>query len=43
MEVVLTTFESVRDNIEDINSVDWDAVIVDEVHKIKDPKSMVSK
>ena len=42
MEVVLTTFETARSHIDDLNGVDWDCVIVDEVHKIKDPKSKVS-
>ena len=42
VEVVLTTFETARTHIDDLNGVDWDCVIVDEVHKIKDPKSKVS-
>ena len=42
MEVVLTTFETARKDIDELNGVDWDCVIVDEVHRIKDPKSKVT-
>ena len=42
VEVVLTTFETARNDIDDLNGVDWDCVIVDEVHRIKDPKSKVT-
>ncbi|KAH3696910.1 hypothetical protein DPMN_084393, partial [Dreissena polymorpha] len=35
VEIVVTTFETFRDHQESLNSVDWTAVIVDEVHKIK--------
>ena len=42
VEVVLTTFETARNDIDDLNGVHWDCVIVDEVHRIKDPKSKVT-
>ena len=43
LEVVLTTFETARDYLEDLNRVGWDTVVVDEVHRIKDPKAKVTK
>ena len=43
MEVVLTTFETARKDIDELNGADWDCVIVDEVHRIKDPKSKVQR
>jgi SNF2 family DNA or RNA helicase len=36
-EVVLTSFETARDFIHDINQVAWRTVIVDECHRIKEP------
>ncbi|KAL3868004.1 hypothetical protein ACJMK2_040844 [Sinanodonta woodiana] len=42
-EIVVTTFETFRDNQESINAVDWDAVIVDEVHRIKDLKAQTTR
>jgi hypothetical protein len=35
LEIVVTTFETCRDNIDIINSFDWEAVFADEAHKIK--------
>eukprot|EP00095_Tigriopus_kingsejongensis_P000343 maker-scaffold194_size270518-snap-gene-1.28 protein:Tk00343 transcript:maker-scaffold194_size270518-snap-gene-1.28-mRNA-1 annotation:"hypothetical protein CAPTEDRAFT_223034" len=43
VEILLTTFETARENINELNDVDWDAVIVDEVHKIKEPKARVTQ
>ena len=43
VEVVLTTFETARKDIDELNGADWDCVIVDEVHRIKDPKSKVQR
>ena len=43
LEVVLTTFETAREYVEDLNVVHWDAVIVDEVHKIKEPRSKITQ
>ncbi len=42
LEVVLTTFETARESVEEINSVRWDCVVVDEVHRIKEPRSKVT-
>ncbi|ESP05258.1 hypothetical protein LOTGIDRAFT_103296, partial [Lottia gigantea] len=43
LEIVITSFETFRDNLNDICSVDWQAVIVDEVHRIKDVKSLTTQ
>lgn len=43
LEVVLTTFETAREYVEDLNRVRWDTVVIDEVHRIKDPKAQVTK
>ena len=42
MEVVLTTFETARDHIDDVNRVDWKTVIVDECHRIKEAKASIT-
>ena len=41
LEIVLTTFETARDHVDDLNRVNWTMVIVDEVHKIKEHSSLV--
>ena len=38
LDVVVTTFETCRDNVEELNRFKWTAIIADEVHKIKVPK-----
>ncbi|XP_046356993.2 DNA excision repair protein ERCC-6-like 2 isoform X1 [Haliotis rufescens] len=43
LEVVVTTFETFRDNMEELNCVDWEAVIVDEVHRIKGLKAQTTQ
>ncbi|XP_067677911.1 DNA excision repair protein ERCC-6-like 2 [Haliotis asinina] len=43
LEVVVTTFETFRDNMELLDSVDWEAVIVDEVHRIKGLKAQTTQ
>ncbi|XP_076462027.1 uncharacterized protein LOC143294538 isoform X2 [Babylonia areolata] len=43
VEVVVTTFETCRDNVDALNKVKWDAVIVDEVHRIKGLKAQTTK
>ncbi|XP_052775381.1 DNA excision repair protein ERCC-6-like 2 isoform X2 [Mya arenaria] len=43
VEIVVTTFETFRDHQESLNAVDWKAVIVDEVHKIKDLKAQATQ
>ena len=42
VEVVLTTFETAREHIGDVNRVDWKTVIVDECHRIKDAKASIT-
>ncbi|KAK3612352.1 hypothetical protein CHS0354_011070 [Potamilus streckersoni] len=42
-EIVVTTFETFRDNQESLNYVEWDAVIVDEVHRIKGLKAQTTQ
>nr|KAG5713963.1 hypothetical protein BaRGS_020291 [Batillaria attramentaria] len=42
VEVVVTTFETFRDNVVSLNAVDWEAVIVDEVHRIKGMKAQTT-
>ncbi|OCU01172.1 DNA excision repair protein ERCC-6-like 2 [Xenopus laevis] len=42
-EVALTTYETLRLCLDEINSIDWSAVVVDEVHRIKNPKARVTQ
>ncbi|KAJ8285199.1 hypothetical protein GJAV_G00023440 [Gymnothorax javanicus] len=42
-EVALTTYETLRLCLDQFNSIDWSAVIVDEAHKIKNPKSQITQ
>ncbi|XP_046727466.1 DNA excision repair protein ERCC-6-like 2 isoform X2 [Silurus meridionalis] len=42
-EIVLTTFETLRLCLDEFNSLDWAAVIVDEVHKLKNIKSQITQ
>ncbi|XP_013393762.1 DNA excision repair protein ERCC-6-like 2 isoform X1 [Lingula anatina] len=42
LELVITTFETFRDNIDTVNDFPWTAVFVDEVHKIKGLKARVT-
>ncbi|KAL4236647.1 DNA excision repair protein ERCC-6-like 2 [Mactra antiquata] len=42
-EIVVTTFETYREHMEVLNTIDWDAVIVDEVHKIKEMKAKTTQ
>ena len=43
VEVVLTTFDTVREYSESLNSVTWKVVIADECHKIKEVSSGVTR
>ncbi|XP_060584908.1 LOW QUALITY PROTEIN: DNA excision repair protein ERCC-6-like 2 [Ruditapes philippinarum] len=43
LEIVVTTFETFREHMADLNAIKWDAVIVDEVHKIKEMKAKTTK
>ena len=40
---VVTTFELARDDIELLRDQRWSCIIVDEVHRVKNPKSRTSK
>ncbi|XP_052090388.1 DNA excision repair protein ERCC-6-like 2 [Mytilus californianus] len=42
-EIVITTYETYRDNQELLNSINWSAVIVDEVHKIKGQQAQITQ
>lgn len=41
-EVVLTTFESARIHLDDLNTIEWSVVVVDECHKIKEASSGIT-
>uniref|UniRef100_A0A667X1C9 Excision repair cross-complementation group 6-like 2 n=1 Tax=Myripristis murdjan TaxID=586833 RepID=A0A667X1C9_9TELE len=43
VEIALTTYETLRLCLDQFNSVDWSAVIVDEAHKIKNPNSQITQ
>ncbi|XP_029473500.1 DNA excision repair protein ERCC-6-like 2 isoform X2 [Rhinatrema bivittatum] len=42
-EVSLTTYETLRLCLDEFNSIEWSAVIVDEAHRIKNPKAQVTQ
>ncbi|XP_029413042.1 DNA excision repair protein ERCC-6-like 2 isoform X3 [Nannospalax galili] len=42
-EIALTTYETLRLCLEELNSLEWSAVIVDEAHRIKNPKAKVTE
>ncbi|XP_078070533.1 DNA excision repair protein ERCC-6-like 2 isoform X2 [Mustelus asterias] len=42
-EITLTTYETVRLCLDDINCIEWSAVFVDEAHKIKNPKAQITQ
>ncbi|NXK44226.1 ER6L2 protein, partial [Chauna torquata] len=42
-EVALTTYETLRLYLDEFNSVEWSAVIVDEAHRIKNPKAQLTQ
>ncbi|XP_071481767.1 uncharacterized protein [Diadema antillarum] len=43
LDAVITTYETYRLYIEDLLTIPWDAVFVDEVHKIKEPGALITK
>jgi len=43
VEVVLTTFDTARLGLDDLNTVKWDTVIVDECHKLKEPNTQITQ
>ncbi|NWS67357.1 ER6L2 protein, partial [Crotophaga sulcirostris] len=42
-EVALTTYEILRLYLDEFNSIEWSAVIVDEAHRIKNPKAQITE
>ncbi|XP_069785390.1 DNA excision repair protein ERCC-6-like 2 isoform X2 [Narcine bancroftii] len=42
-EIALSTYETVRLCLDEINSIEWSAVFVDEAHKIKNPKAQITQ
>uniref|UniRef100_A0A8C5LPT9 DNA excision repair protein ERCC-6-like 2 n=1 Tax=Leptobrachium leishanense TaxID=445787 RepID=A0A8C5LPT9_9ANUR len=42
-EIALTTYETLRLCLDLLNSIDWAAVIVDEAHRIKNPRARVTQ
>ncbi|NXH47963.1 ER6L2 protein, partial [Dicaeum eximium] len=42
-EVALTTYEMLRLYLDEFNSIEWSAVIVDEAHRIKNPKAQITQ
>uniref|UniRef100_A0A803SZU1 ERCC excision repair 6 like 2 n=1 Tax=Anolis carolinensis TaxID=28377 RepID=A0A803SZU1_ANOCA len=42
-EIALTTYETLRLFLDELNSLEWSAVIVDEVHRIKNPKAQITQ
>ncbi|XP_049999848.1 DNA excision repair protein ERCC-6-like 2 isoform X4 [Alexandromys fortis] len=42
-EIALTTYETLRLCLEELNSLEWSAVIVDEAHRIKNPKARITE
>ncbi|XP_060894756.1 DNA excision repair protein ERCC-6-like 2 isoform X1 [Labrus mixtus] len=42
-EIALTTYETLRLCLDQFNNIDWSAVVVDEVHKIKNPNSQITQ
>nr|XP_057926588.1 DNA excision repair protein ERCC-6-like 2 isoform X2 [Doryrhamphus excisus] len=43
VEIALTTYETLRLCLDQINDIDWAAVFVDEAHKIKNPNSQITQ
>ncbi|XP_065069510.1 DNA excision repair protein ERCC-6-like 2 isoform X2 [Rhopilema esculentum] len=43
LDVVLTTYETFRSHVEEMNAIDWICIVMDEAHRIKEPKSLVTK
>ncbi|KKY39516.1 putative dna repair protein rad26 [Diaporthe ampelina] len=42
LEVMITTYETYRHDEQKLNLIQWDAVIADECHKIKDSRSQIT-
>ncbi|KAM8960589.1 DNA excision repair protein ERCC-6-like 2 [Pelodytes ibericus] len=42
-EIALTTYETLRLCLDELNSIEWAAIIVDEAHRIKNPKARITQ
>lgn len=42
-EIALTTYETLRLCLEELNSLEWSAIIVDEAHRIRNPNARVTE
>ncbi|XP_053152672.1 DNA excision repair protein ERCC-6-like 2 isoform X2 [Hemicordylus capensis] len=42
-EIALTTYETLRLCLDELNSLEWSAIIVDEVHRLKNPKAQITQ
>uniref|UniRef100_A0A8C9U8S9 Excision repair cross-complementation group 6-like 2 n=1 Tax=Scleropages formosus TaxID=113540 RepID=A0A8C9U8S9_SCLFO len=42
-EIALTTYETLRLCMDQFNSINWSAIIVDEVHRLKNPNSQITQ
>lgn len=43
LEIMITTYDTYRNNESEINTIDWDCVIADECHQIKNKNAEISK
>lgn len=43
LEIMITTYDTFRNNESDINTIDWDCVIADECHQIKNKEAEITK
>ncbi|KAK3215539.1 hypothetical protein GRF29_8g368204 [Pseudopithomyces chartarum] len=43
LEIMITTYDTYRNNESDVNTIDWDCVIADECHQIKNKNAEISK
>lgn len=43
LEIMITTYDTYRNNESDVNTIDWDCVIADECHQIKNKHAEISK
>lgn len=43
LEIMITTYDTYRKNESDINTIDWDCVVADECHQIKNKNAEISK
>jgi SNF2 family DNA or RNA helicase len=43
LEVLLTSYDTFRGNFVDLNAIEWNAIIFDEIHKIKNKQSKLTQ